>query len=621
MKTYHRLLKDQIQITGMEMLHSFRYSPFELEQQFKILSINDQYVKIEWQVYFGLHQVVLKDLQKMLLENSNTTLLPDGSIAVFTDAWVQQFGMLIRHAQILNTQHVLVPVWLCIGNIDLQASQPLQAVLPTDWNAQWQSWQNEEAAIFPKPQSFKGDLRSYQQKGFEWMCLLAAIKGGGILSDDMGLGKTIQAICFLLHQTNQYPGVQQLIICPSSLVYNWMEELQKFAPSLKVLMYQGNTRSENELKYHHKNYDIVLSTYGTIRADIELFQNIIWNAVILDECHHIKNIQSQTAKAVYSIHAACRFGLSGTPILNTTLDLFAQFKFFLPELLGNADFFKKQYAEPIDKFGNQDQMQALKKVTAPFILKRNKTEVAKDLPEKTEAIIWCTMPDAQQDAYNELKSQVRANILTGVKEVGIGATTLSILAGISKLKQFCAAPQLVENTKHLKESIKIQMLVDELMQLGPDNKALVFSQYKGVLNIISKQLKAHNIDFYHFDGDTKVNERASIVQSFQTPGSTTNILLMTLKTGNAGLNLTQADYVFLVDPWWNTAVENQAIDRAHRIGQTKHVFAYRMICKDSIEEKIINIQNKKKTISEQVLDYEEGFVKQLSEADIAYLFE
>ena len=306
--------------------------------------------------------------------------------------------------------------------------------------------------------------------------------------------------------------------------------------------------------------------------------------------------------------------------MNNTFDLYSQMNFLLPDLLGGQAFFKNEYANPIDKNGSKAKMEALNKLTAPCILRRNKTQVAKDLPPKTESIMWCTMSQEQQEAYEYIKIRIRDSIFLDIKSGGFGGSKMSILAGITKLKQVCASPSLVKDAEIVTEkSVKLERLLNELENNLKDRKVLVFSQFNSMLNLLSDELRTRGISHFHLSGKTPVEKRAEMVSEFQDESSKQRVFLLSLKAGNAGITLTAADYVFLLDPWWNTAVEQQAIDRTHRIGQEKQVFAYKMICKNSIEEKIIQLQAKKKLLSEELIKEEEGFVKQLTEEDLEFL--
>jgi SNF2 family DNA or RNA helicase len=364
---------------------------------------------------------------------------------------------------------------------------------------------------------------------------------------------------------------------------------------------------------------VLICSYGTLRSDIEQLNIIPWDVAVVDESQNIKNVQAQITRAAVQLNAKARVALSGTPIMNNTFDLYAQLNFLLPGMFGGQEFFRKEYANPIDRDGDKEKIKALQQMTAPFVLRRTKEQVATDLPEKTESILWCEMGADQMEVYNKVKHQIRDSIFLDIKTGGFEKNKLNILQGILKLRQVCGSPQLLAENKDCEDAVKIDVLMEELQNLK-QNKTLVFSQFKGMLHLIAAQCKALNISYFHFDGDTPIAERQAMVSRFQESDDTTRVFLISLKSGNAGLNLTAADYVFLVDPWWNTAVQQQAIDRTHRIGQTKSVFAYKMICKDTIEERIIELQQKKKTLSEELISAEEGFVKNLSEEDVAYLF-
>jgi SNF2 family DNA or RNA helicase len=308
--------------------------------------------------------------------------------------------------------------------------------------------------------------------------------------------------------------------------------------------------------------------------------------------------------------------------MNNTFDLYAQVEFIIPGLLGSPEFFAREYANPIDKDGNQEKIATLSRITAPFILRRTKKQVAPDLPEKTESVLWCEMEDRQRADYEETKKSIRDNIFLNIKNDGLAKSKIGILAGIIKLRQICCAPSLVDDFKDCppEDSIKLGVLMEELNTLQSSSKALVFSQFKGMLHLIASSLNQSGIPYYHFDGDTPITDRQAMVNAFQTENDPAKVFLISLKAGNTGLNLTAADYVFLVDPWWNTAIQQQAIDRTHRIGQNNRVFAYKMICKNTIEERILQLQAKKQWISDELIHAEDGFVKNLSEDDVEFLF-
>ena len=368
--------------------------------------------------------------------------------------------------------------------------------------------------------------------------------------------------------------------------------------------------------------NVMITSYGTVRSAIDELSLINWNTVVIDESHNIKNPSAQITKAVYKLAALNKIALSGTPVMNNTFDIFSQLNFLVPGMLGGPEFFKREYAIPIDRDMSDEKTQALQKITAPFVLRRTKKQVAADLPEKTESVLWCQMEEAQREAYETIKKQIKANVFLDIQRDGFNKAKFSILQGIMKLRQLCCAPSLLKDEEiTTTESIKLDVLMEELKNNVQGSKSLVFSQYLGMLKMVAEACKEQDIPYLYFDGSTPLNERAEMVNTFQDENSTARVFLISLKAGNAGLNLTAAEYVFLLDPWWNNAVEQQAIDRTHRIGQTKNIFAYKMICRDTIEEKIVSLQQKKKQLSEDLVSEEEGFVKQLSQEDITFLFE
>lgn len=616
LKTYHRLLEDDVAIIGMEMLKHFRYSPHAPETNFEVIESSEKRLTANMEIAFGNEKVKLTEVQKLLLSGQNTILLKDDSIGVFPDEWMEQYARILKHAKVRNGE-ISVSKWLAMGLKAGTVKDSLLPVISREWQAKWMQWQSEEQTIYPLPTSLKADLRNYQYKGFEWISLLAEIGAGACLADDMGLGKTLQTIAYLCRAVEQNPDAHILISCPMTLVFNWQNEIRKFAPQLSATIYNGAQRNLGE--YFAGGHNILIVSYGTLRNDIEQLTAIKWDVVVADESQNVKNTQALTTKALLQLEAEMRIALTGTPIMNNTADIYSQMEFLVPGLLGSLEFFKKEYAQPIDKDANEYKMQQLQQIVGPFLLKRDKKQVAADLPEKTESILWCQMNERQQILYEAVKAQVGESIFLDISNQGLGGSKLNILQAILKLRQICAAPQLLEEYKEESASVKLELLLEQMEKLK-DKKMLVFSQFKGMLHLIAQACRNHGLAYYHFDGDTPLAQRKEMVEQFQDPQNATNIFLISLKAGNAGLNLTAAEYVFLVDPWWNQAVQQQAIDRTHRIGQTKNIFAYQMLCKDTIEEKMVLLQQKKANISDGLVHAEENFVKNLSEADVQYLF-
>ncbi|MHA4806950.1 DEAD/DEAH box helicase [Flavitalea flava] len=668
LKVYHRLLELNIQLVGMDMLQHFRYSPHKIVTEITLLAEDHHSATLRMSVSFGGESVLLTELQKMLRGGGRAMLLKDGSLGILHEEWLQQYGVLIRHGKITKDE-LISPRWLAFSDQEAWKSSgtseslavskttapvdnrkdTLRPLLSKTWLEKWKHWQQESTPLYAVPALVAATLRPYQQKGFEWLLLLSEAGAGACLADDMGLGKTLQTICFLAYHSQassqgsqdssqaSLPSSSQassqassaqgygsaaarhLIVCPSSLIYNWQEELQKFAPSISSLVFHGPGRNIEDLE--KGDYHIIITSYGTVRSDIDLLSEIPFGAVVLDESHNIKNPAAQITRAVSRLQAGTRIALSGTPVMNNTFDLYAQIDFLLPGLFGSREFFKREYADAIDRDNDPDKIRDLQKLTAPFILRRTKEQVAGDLPPKTEMVMWCDMNAAQKDLYDSIKENIRSSLFLNIKKEGLNKSKLAVLQGMLKLRQVCNSPLLLPSEEQTcTDSVKTDLLIYELTNNLKDQKVLVFSQFTSMLDLLAGACRNQGISFYHFDGQTPPHKRAEMVALFQEPEDKTNVFLISLKAGNAGLNLTAASYVFLVDPWWNTAVQQQAIDRTHRIGQTKNVFAYKMICKDTIEEKIISLQQRKKQLADDLVSEDEGFVKSLSEDDINYLF-
>jgi SNF2 family DNA or RNA helicase len=618
LKAYHNLLEQNIPLIGMDMLQHFRYSIHKPETSFAIVENKNNKLTIAFELKFGEEVVGLHDLQKTLLATQKAILLKDGSLGVLGADWIEQYSTIVKHGSILNKKEIVVAKWMTITEAQNETAT-LKTNLKESWWTKWKQWQQSDDALYPLPAGVKATLRPYQQKGYEWMVLLSEAGAGTCLADDMGLGKTLQTICFLAHHHQLNSSQQHLIVCPSSLLYNWQQELEKFAPHLTTFIHHGANRNVENIET--SNCNIILTTYSTLRIDIDAMAVISFGAAVIDESHNIKNPAALITKAVGLVNAAYRVALSGTPVMNNTFDLYAQLSFLLPGMFGSREFFKREYADAIDRDNDPEKIALLKKLTAPFVLRRTKEQVATDLPEKVESILWCEMGVDQKMAYETIKENIRSSVFIEIKDKGLGAGKLSVINGLLKLRQVCNSCQLVKDEDlFTSDSVKTDILVEELQNIIPNHKALVFSQFTGMLDLLEKDFIKNNIPFCRLDGSTPIDKRQSLVNSFQQADSVEKVFLISLKAGNAGLNLTAADYVFLFDPWWNTAVQQQAIDRTHRIGQTKSVFAYSMVCKNTIEEKIMQLQQRKKKLADELISEEESFVKGLTENDIEFLF-
>ncbi|MCB1214984.1 MAG: SNF2 helicase associated domain-containing protein, partial [Deltaproteobacteria bacterium] len=468
------------------------------------------------------------------------------------------------------------------------------------------------------PPSLTNTLRDYQHHGFSWMRFLAAHAFHGILADDMGLGKTIQALSYLLKDQQERGSTPNLVLAPTSVVFNWAAEAEKFAPDLKVLVHTGAGRGKDLEDL--KGYDLILSSYAIFRRDVDLLTGVNWRTVVLDEAQNIKNYRSKTAMMVKQLKAEHRWALSGTPMENHLSELWSIFDFLMPGFLGSYPHFKRKYQQPIEGHQSLSHLERLKKRIYPFILRRLKQDVAKELPPKTEITNLVEMTTEQQKLYQEVLSVCRKQVLNEVEKRGIDRSQVSILTALLRLRQVCCHPELLGPTfkKREAKSGKMEAFQDLLLEVIEEgHRVLVFSQFVEMLSLLRNWLDEKKITYEYLDGRTR--RRDQKVKNFNE-NENIPVFLVSLKAGGTGLNLTGADYVIHYDPWWNPAVQDQATDRVHRIGQKKHVFSYKLITKDTVEEKILKLQERKRGLAEGILSKDSGLGKKLTVEDLEYLF-
>ena len=606
----------KVPVYGFEALKNFRFNTAKPQTKIHISS-NTDWFDARVDIVFGDQKVTIADVKKALANRQQFVPLSDGTLGVLPEEWIKKYSLLFRVGEGKSNELRLSKYHMSVID-ELYGNRNEEELIIRLEEKYEQLREFNNIREIPAPAHLDHILRPYQLSGFHWLNYLHEVKWGGILADDMGLGKTIQALSFLQHYKDEHGGMSALVVCPTTLMFNWENEIKKFAPSLTYLIHHGGdrTRSKPELD----KYNIIITTYGTLRSDIKLLMEMPLDYVVLDESQAIKNPASKVTKAACLLHAKHRLCMSGTPLQNNTFDIFAQMNFLNPGMLGSIEFFRQEFAVPIDKFGEQDRKDHLRKLLFPFILRRTKEQVAKDLPEKTETILFCEMEDEQRKVYDAYRNDYRDKILGTIDSQGINKSQLTILQGLMKLRQICDSPAILnEPEKYPNHSIKLDELTREITENIGDHKALVFSQFLGMLALIKSKLKELDVKFEYFDGSTTAVDRERAIQSFQND-DTCRVFLISLKAGGVGLNLTAADYVYIVDPWWNPAVEQQAIDRTHRIGQTKNIFAYRMICKDTIEDKILQLQDKKRILAKDLIGDDDGFVKSLSKEDVEYLF-
>lgn len=572
---------------------------------------NIDWFDIHAKIRFGEFEIPFKDLRKLILKRKVEFKLPNGEIAIIPEVWLTKYADLFALSEtegnqekpVLRKHHLNLVKELEEGNLaKVHLSEKLRSL-------------NSFSGIknYPVPEGFNGELRPYQKAGYNWLRFLNEYKLGGCLADDMGLGKTVQTLTLLLAEKKAGAGTS-LLVMPTSLIYNWEMEAGKFTPELKILNYTGTLRNKDITRF--KNFDLVLTSYGIARLDIELLQNFFFNYVILDESQVIKNPTSNIAKAVRELKSRHKLVLTGTPIENTTLDLWSQMTFINPGILGSQTYFRNEYQHPIEKKADEARSKKLGAIIKPFILRRHKSQVATELPAKVEHVQYSEMTTEQEKRYEEVKAHYREKIFKLIEQEGLGNSRFMILEGLTKLRQLANHPRMVEQG-YSGDSGKLEDITHMLENaMAEGHKVLVFSQFVKHLDLVREYLKTNKIDFAYLDGSS--TDRKEQVERFNKE-TQLKVFLISIKAGGLGLNLTEADYVFILDPWWNPAVEAQAIDRAHRIGQKKKVFTYKFITRNTVEEKILTLQQKKLRLTQELITTEESFMKQLTKEDIAQM--
>ena len=576
---------------------------------------------------FGDVKAGLPQLIAALKRGDDSILLGDGTFGLLPEEWLKKYGLLAGlgstkddHIRFKRSQVGLLDVLL--------SSQPGTSFDKAYSRARDELQKFNRVSAADPPPSFNGKLREYQRYGLGWLKFLQQFGFGGCLADDMGLGKTVQVLALLesrrikrarslKKEAGKAPSnsrlAPSLVVVPRSLVFNWIQEAAKFTPKLRVLDHTGMGRLKTS--DHFDDYDLVVTTYGTLRRDAIQFKDTNFDYVILDEAQAIKNAKTESAKAVRLLQGDYRLAMSGTPIENHLGELWSLFEFLNPGLLGSASVFKlnTQAARNPD-----EQTRALlSRALRPFILRRTKQQVARDLPAKTEQTIYCEMEPVQRKLYDELRDHYRRSLLGLIDREGIKKSKIQILEALLRLRQAACHPALIDKTRSLETSAKLQVLLPQLEEvLEEGHKALVFSQFTSFLAIVRERLEREERLYEYLDGQTR--DRAARVQRFQEEPEC-KLFLISLKAGGLGLNLTSAEYVFLLDPWWNPAVEAQAIDRAHRIGQTRQVFAYRLIARDTVEEKVLLLQETKRDLADAIINADNSLIRNLAREDLELL--
>ncbi len=582
---------------------------------FKIqVSSGVDWFELHANVEYGESTAQLPALLEALRRGESLVQLDDGTYGVLPERWLERMGLLAGlgtpqegHIRFRPSQAGLLDALL--------ASQP--EALCDETFARVRQELNQFQGIHPasQPAGFEGRLRDYQREGLGWMEFLRRFSFGGCLADDMGVGKTAQVLALLQTRRAARAGGNplgpSLIVVPRSLIFNWKQEAARFTPHLRLLDYTGLARDRNALA----DYDVILTTYGTLRRDVVHLHDVEFDYVVLDEAQAIKNSATEAAKAVRLLRGGHRLALSGTPVENHLGELWSLFEFLNPGMLGRASVFK--LTSGAARNPEEETRRLLAHALRPFILRRTKAQVAPELPLKTEQTVYCEMESSQRKLYNELRQHYRDTLLERIKKEGLAKSKIQVLEALLRLRQAACHPGLIDKQRCPERSAKLDMLLEQLREvLDEGHKALVFSQFTSLLAIVRDRLDNKGITYEYLDGSTR--DRQARVERFQKEAACP-LFLVSLKAGGLGLNLTAAEYVFLLDPWWNPAVEAQAIDRAHRIGQTQQVFAYRLITRDTVEEKVLELQKTKRDLAAAIISEDNNLLRDLRREDLELL--
>ncbi len=571
---------------------------------------------LDAQIDFDGESVSLPTLLAAVRQKQDYVELDDGSRGMLPQEWLDRFAKFTEFGE--TDEGVVRYAKSQALLLDALLAEQESVVIDygfREFRKKLQSFSGVKPAN--EPRGFGGELRGYQRDGLGWLHFLRDFGFGGCLADDMGLGKTVQVLALLESRRRRKAANGEteqkkpsIVVAPTSLVFNWLDEASRFTPKLKMFNYTGLDRKRRLAEA--PEYDVLLTSYGTLRRDITDLNKTAFDYAILDEAQAIKNRNSQASKACRLLRADQRLAMTGTPIENHLGELWALFDFLNPGLLGRATSFGT-----LSKSDNGDQTVGfLSQALRPFILRRTKQQVLTELPSKTEQTLYCEMPAKQRKQYNELRDHYRQLLTKKVKQQGINKSKMHVLEALLRLRQAACDPRLLD-AKNGQMGVKLSVLVEQLEEvLGEGHKALVFSQFTSLLSLVRKEFDTQQWNYAYLDGRTR--KRGEKVKQFQEDENC-QIFLISLKAGGQGLNLTAADFVFILDPWWNPAVEAQAVDRAHRIGQKRSVTAYRLICKDTVEEKILKLQETKRQLAESIINADNSVLRSLTSEDLQLL--
>jgi non-specific serine/threonine protein kinase len=613
------IIKLGVLVLGEENLFNFKIVKTKPKMNMNISKKSDWF-EIKGDVKFGKESVDVKDVLEAIFKNKRFVRLSDGREAVIPKEWIKNlknysgFFDLSEEDYRLSKYHTSI-----LDNLMELSSKTSMDENVNKIISNFKNFDKIKPYILPK--GIKAELRNYQKSGFDWLCFLRDFGVNGVLADDMGLGKTLQTLSLLQKIKDEKVDKPFLVIVPTSLVFNWQSEIEKFTPDLNVYVHHGQKRVSSDPKKFRAAWskkDLIITTYGVLRNDLKLFTDCEFEYIVLDEAQVIKNPISISAKSVFSLNGKNKLVISGTPIQNNLTDLWSLFHFLNPGYLGGYEFFKENFVIPIERDHDKNASDSLKKLINPFLFRRTKKIISDELPDKTEIILRSSFSKEEKDIYENWKEYYKNEIKQIIEEKNVGKSKMKILEGLMKLRQICLHPKMID-PEYTGSSSKFDLLMMEIEKvISEGHKVLVFSSFVKMLTLVKEEFDKKRINYSYLDGKTK--DREKIVSKFQN-SEEAGVFLISIKAGGLGLNLTSADYVFIIDPWWNPAVEMQAMDRAHRIGQENKVFVYKMIAEESIEEKILDLQKDKKKLVEDLIVEDEGLLKNINIEDIKKLFD
>lgn len=573
------------------------------------LKTEDDWFEVKSKLEFDEENFHTPQILAMAKDSEALIPLKDGTLGLAPLEWLQKHLHLEHMSYMADEKLMLAKDHVLYLDILFE-----QKLLETDTPSYSQLLEKlksaKSAPSIVIPNTFKGDLRDYQRSGVEWLNFIDSLSLGGCLADEMGLGKTVQILCHL-EVLRQKGRTKHLIIVPKSLIHNWKKEAAKFCPEMKTVVYNG--AKSQRVKLLEEDFDIMFCTYGITRNDYEILKETYFDTIILDEAQHIKNESSLVSKSVLLLNSKSRFIVTGTPVENSLSELFTLFRFLSPKVFNQSKISKENLTD-----GNESVVENILKGLRPLILRRLKKDVLKDLPEKNESILPVELSPDQNKIYNELKEHYRTKLMDKVQKVGIKKSKVHILEALLRLRQAACHPGLINPIYKDSESAKLEILIEKLKVISKSGeKALVFSQFTQFLKIVQNRLDQEGIDFSYLDGQTR--DREGVIDEFKSREEK-SAFLISLKAGGYGLNLTEAKYCFLLDPWWNPAVEGQAIDRIHRIGQKSEVYAIKLLSENTVEEKIVEMQKRKKQLVDNLFFSNKTVLQDIDSSDLVFLF-